>query len=109
MIGAPIVITVLRDVPYPRQSLVAALLHDLEVPHLDAGYRKVRYLELDGDGCTFLDVLFWWAAMRVKSCESKVAHALCDGRTVPDAGQAEMGTHQEFSTASELLDLPDKG
>ena len=52
--NTPVVVTVLRDVPHPRERLVPALLHDLEVPDLDAGHGEVRDLELDRDGCTLV-------------------------------------------------------
>lgn len=54
----PIVVPVLRDVAYPGQGLVPALLHNLEVPDLDARDGKVRDLELDGD----------WRALLLRLC-----------------------------------------
>jgi hypothetical protein len=48
----------LRDIPHPGQGLIATLLYDLEIPDLDAGDGEVWDLEFDGDGGTFLKVLF---------------------------------------------------
>lgn len=46
LIRSQLIIPVLRDVTHPRQSLVAALLDDLQVTHLNTGRGEVRYLEL---------------------------------------------------------------
>lgn len=54
----PVIVPVLRDVSYPRQSLVAALFHDLQVPDLDARDREVRDLVFYSYWRAFLDVLF---------------------------------------------------
>jgi hypothetical protein len=45
-----LVVSVLRDVSYPRQCLVATLLDYLEISDLDATDREVRNLELNLDG-----------------------------------------------------------
>jgi hypothetical protein len=39
----------LSHVSYPRQGVIAGLLDDAQVPHLDAGSGVVRYFEFDGD------------------------------------------------------------
>ena len=46
----PVVVTILRNVPYPREGLVSTLFDDLEVPHLYARYSEVRNLEFDSNG-----------------------------------------------------------
>ena len=46
---AQLIVAVLRDVAHPWQRLVAALLHDLEIPHLDARDREIGDLEFDRD------------------------------------------------------------
>ncbi len=44
----------LRNVPNPRQCLIATLLDDLKVAHLNSGNGEVGNLKLDRDRCTFL-------------------------------------------------------
>jgi hypothetical protein len=55
--NAPIIVTVLRDIPHPGQGLVTAFFDDLEVADLDTRYRKVRNLKLHRDGCSLIDLL----------------------------------------------------
>lgn len=55
---SPIIIAVLGYIPHPRQGLIPALLHNLQVADLDTGYREVGNLKLDADGCALLRVLF---------------------------------------------------
>lgn len=81
-LGPELVISVLSDVTDPWQGLVAALLDDLQVAHLDARGSEVGDLELDAD---------WGLALLV----------LC-----LHAGQAEVGSHQVFLATREGLDGP---
>ena len=55
----PVVITVLRNVPHPWQSLVATLFYDLQIANLDPRHSKVWYLKFNGDWGPFLNVLLW--------------------------------------------------
>lgn len=77
----------LRDISHPRQRLIPTLLHDLQIPHLDATHGEIRNFELDSDGCAlvvYLGVTF-------------------HGR------ETEMRAHEEFAPAAELFNFPDKG
>ena len=85
---ANLIVSILRDVPDPRQCLVSALLNDLEVSDLDATDGEIRNLKLDGDGR--LGVRTQTAGMLVRR----------HGR------QTEMGAHQELLLTLELLDAP---
>ena len=77
------VVAVLSDIPDPGEGLVAGLLDDLEVAHLDARGGKVGDLKLDAD----------WRFALVEVSD--------------DAGQAKVGLHQVFFAARERLDRPD--
>jgi len=44
-----LVVTVLRDITDPGQGLIAALLDDLQISHLNAGRSEIWDLELDLD------------------------------------------------------------
>ena len=54
-LGPQLVVPVLSDVPHPGQRLVAGLLYDLQVSHLDTRRREVRDLKLHVDGRLSLD------------------------------------------------------
>eukprot|EP00053_Salpingoeca_punica_P017751 m.171606 g.171606 ORF g.171606 m.171606 type:complete len:404 (-) comp17279_c0_seq1:208-1419(-) len=79
---ADLVVAVLRDVADPRQRLVAALLDDLEVPHLDTRHGEVGDLKLHANRRLLLGLL------------------------AGNAGQVEVSAHEHLPTARELLDGP---
>ena len=54
---APIVITILCNIPYPRESLVTTLFDDLEVADLDTRHREVRNLKLHRNWRSLIDIL----------------------------------------------------
>jgi hypothetical protein len=83
---AQLVVAVHGDVAHPRQRLVARLLYDLQVTHLQPRHSEVWNLELHLDGGT--------PVLRVLA---------------RDGGQAEVCTHQVLLGAGELLDGPDDG
>ena len=49
-LSSQLIVPVLGDVPDPGQCLVAGLLYDFQVPHLDTRRGEVGDLELDVDG-----------------------------------------------------------
>jgi len=54
----PVVVPVLCDVSYPRQSLISTFLYDFEVSDLDTWYGEVWDLESGSDGGSFVHVGF---------------------------------------------------
>jgi hypothetical protein len=53
----PVIISVLRDVAHPGQSLVATLLYNLQITHLNPRHSEIWYLKFDSDWGPFLYVL----------------------------------------------------
>lgn len=53
----PIVITILSNIPDPRQSLITTLLNYLEVTNLDTRNSEVGYLKFHGNGRPLIHVL----------------------------------------------------
>mmetsp|Transcript_5388 Transcript_5388/g.14181 ORF Transcript_5388/g.14181 Transcript_5388/m.14181 type:complete len:204 (-) Transcript_5388:988-1599(-) len=80
---AQLVVSILGDVAHPRERLVAALLDDLQVAHLDARDGEVGDLKLDRDRRLVFLVLI-----------------------IRHRGQAKVRTHQVLLAAMELLDRP---
>ena len=82
-------------------------LDDLEVAHLDAAGGEVGDLELDLDGPARLGGRA--AADAAHAAAEAPRHAAAELVVALDAGQAELGAHEEFAAAAELLDAPDDG
>lgn len=86
-VHADLIVAILRDVANPRHGLVAALLDDLQVAHLDTRHGEVRNLKLELDGDTEVLVALF----------------------VNNTREAEGRAHMELFAARELLDDPDHG
>ena len=86
-VHANLVVTILSDVTYPWECLVATLLHNLEIAHLNSRDCEVGNLKLDLDGhTTVLLALFRF-----------------------DRWESELSAHQELFAAGKLLDAPNHG
>lgn len=68
----PVIITFLRNVPNPRQSLISTLLDNLEIADLDARYGEVRNLKLDCNRCF---------AFRCVVCRPQICNELSETAT----------------------------
>ena len=101
----PVIVAVLRNVSNPRESLIPALLDNLEVSHLDARYREVRDLELHRDRRALVHRVV--LCVRSVSCGEHAGFR--DARTTADAREPKVCAHEELAPAAELLDLPDEG
>lgn len=84
-VGVQLAVTVLGDVPHPRQRLVARLLDDLQLLHIYATGSEVRYLEA---------VLYGRFAIHI------IAH---------HTGLAKVGLCQEHIVARKTRKDPDDG
>jgi len=80
-------------------------LNNLEIPHLDAGGREVRNLELDADGTLGLAASANTAHAATEATHHSAALLIVTAHT----GQTEFGAHEEFLATTELLDLPYDG
>ena len=103
--NGPVIISILCNISYPRKRLVSTFLHNLQIANLDAWYCEIRNLELNRDGCPFLEILFYDIDEQFKIDRKKKKGR---GRisTAFNTGQSKVCTHEEFTTTSQLLYLP---
>jgi len=96
--NGPIIISILCDISYPGKRLVPTFLHNLQVAHLNAWYRKVRNFEFDSDRGAFLKILFYDIERASKIDWKRRGQGGVS--TAFNTGQAKVCTHEEFATAA---------
>ena len=59
----PIIVSILCDVPYPRQSLIPTLFYNLQISNLNTGYGEIGNFKFNSDWGAFFEVLFCEAGL----------------------------------------------
>ena len=96
LLHSQLVIAISCDISHPRQRLISALLHDLQVAYLQSRSGVVGNLEVHRNGPHLVVVLLLHINSRWHAYSIVTLHR----------GQTEVRAHVVLAHAVELLDLP---